>query len=86
MLSHMKTTIVLPDDLFAQVKDRARSERSSIKSFIERAVRHALEEANVPRPPFRLRDGSVGGEGLSPAFTDADWSELRAVVYEDRGG
>jgi hypothetical protein len=81
----MKTTIVLPDDLFAQVKRAAESRGITIKSLIESALRASLAEESSPRPPFRLRDCAVGGEGLSAEFAEGDWATLRRAIYEGRG-
>jgi len=38
------------------------------------------------RKPFRLRDASVGGRGLTPEFENASWEQIRAAIYEGRGG
>jgi hypothetical protein len=85
MVSHMKTTIVLPDDLFAQVKRTADARGITIKSLIELAIRDALTAEEGTRPEFRLRDCSVGGEGPTPEFRDGDWATLRRAIYEGRG-
>ena len=38
------------------------------------------------REPFELRDAGVGGRGLQAGYEDADWSRIREVSYEGRGG
>lgn len=30
--------------------------------------------------PFKLRDASVGGRGLQPAYRDAEWSRIREAI------
>jgi hypothetical protein len=85
MVNHMKTTIVLPDDLFAAVKRAAENRGITIKSLIETAVRASLADDGSPQPAFRLRDCSVGGDGLTSEFQDGDWTSLRRAMYEGRG-
>jgi hypothetical protein len=35
--------------------------------------------------PFRLRDGSVGGRGLTREFSEGGWEKIRDAIYEGRG-
>ncbi len=67
MLRHMRTTILLPDDLYAEVRRVARDQERTVTSLIEEALRESLaRRAVVARvPPFvvpvlpgaRLRPG-----------------------------
>jgi hypothetical protein len=86
MLSHMRTTINLPDDLMSTLKRRAATNGMTVTSMIERAIRRTLDDETQPRKRFRLRDGSVGGEGLTPEFAGGDWSRIREAIYEGQGG
>ena len=36
--------------------------------------------------PFRLPDASVRGRGFQAPYREADWSRIRASIYEGRGG
>ncbi len=38
----MRTTVILPDELYRQVKERARAEERTITSFMEDALRREL--------------------------------------------
>lgn len=42
MLEHMRTTVILPDELYRQVKERTRAENRTVTSFLEDAIRHEL--------------------------------------------
>lgn len=83
MVTHMKTTVDLPDELLLEVQRLAREERSSIKSLMEEGLR-AVIVRHRSASEFRLRDASVGGHGLQPRFREAGWEELRAAAYGDR--
>ena len=52
MITHMKTTIELPDDLFADAKVTAAQRRTTLKAMIEHALRREL-----------YRDGQASGSG-----------------------
>ena len=69
----MKTTIELPDELFVAAKKRAAELRCSLKSLIERGLRHELRQ---PRKPSRtkrrrIRWVTVRG-GVAPGLDVAD--------------
>jgi len=85
MVYLMKTTILLPDDLYGSLKRRAAEKHVTVSSLIETAIRRTLEEEISPRPPFRLRKCAVSGSGLSPEFAGAEWGTLRGAIYEGRG-
>lgn len=85
MVSHMKTTVDLPDELLLEVQRLARDERSSMKSLMEEGLRAVIaRHRNAGQRPFRLRDASVRGHGLQPQFREAGWDDVRAAAYGDR--
>jgi predicted transcriptional regulator len=72
IVTHMKTTIELPDDLFADAKVTAARRRTTLKAMIEHALRRELYRDEQVRdssdsftidehglPLFKKRDGSV---------------------------
>ena len=81
----MKTTIDISDDLAARAKAYAAKERITLRSLVERGLREILR-FEEQREQFELRDASVGGRGLQAGYEDADWSRIREVSYEGRGG
>ena len=80
----MKTTIELPEALFAKAKRYARAHGTTLKALIEQGLRLKLAEKGDAKP-FKLRDASVKGNGVDPDFRDAAWEQLRDTLYKGRG-
>ncbi|HOV19241.1 hypothetical protein [Ottowia sp.] len=81
----MKTTIELPQSLFAQAKRYAAAHDMTLKALIEQGLCAVMTESQ-PDAPFKLRDGSFhGGRGLTPEFENADWAQIRDAIYEGHG-
>jgi len=80
----MKTTIELPDPLFAQMRRYADTHKVTMKSLIEQGLRKVMAEKKTEKP-FKLRDGSFKGNGLTPEFQNATWEQFRDAIYEGRG-
>jgi hypothetical protein len=78
----MKTTVEISPSLFAEAKRYAQAEHTTLRALIEMGLRHVLTDG---RPAFKLRDGSVGGNGLTPEFQNVTWEQIRDVLYEGRG-
>ncbi|HET8928327.1 MAG TPA: ribbon-helix-helix protein, CopG family [Microbacterium sp.] len=43
----MRTTVILPDELYRQVKERARAEDRTVTSFLEDALRNELARRHI---------------------------------------
>ncbi|MCE2494683.1 MAG: DUF2191 domain-containing protein [Alphaproteobacteria bacterium] len=80
----MKTTIQISDELVAQAKAFAARERTTLRVVIEQGIRLVLREARSSKQ-FRLRDASVGGNGLQAEFVGSDWARVRDAAYRGRG-
>jgi len=78
----MKTTVDIPDSLFAEAKACAESRGVPFRQIIEDGLRAVIQERQGVRTAFKLRDGSFGGEGLRTALS---WPEMRQNIYEGRG-
>ena len=87
MVNNMKTTVEISDAVFAAAKETADREDTTLRALIEEGLRLSLEQRRKQRQaePFRLRDASVGGNGLQPEMRDASWQEIRALIYGSRG-
>jgi hypothetical protein len=85
MVTHMKTTIDIPDALFKAAKRQAAREGTTLRAVVERALRQALD-ARADASRFRLRDASVPGDGLQPGLAAGGWERIRELAYEGRGG
>lgn len=69
----MKTTVEIPDELFVAAKKRAAELRCSLKTLIERGLRHELRQpSRAARPKRRkIRWVTVRG-GVPPGMDVAD--------------
>ncbi len=86
MVARMKTTIELPKSLLAEAKACAAREGSTLRALIEAGLRAVLKERKEKKKPFKLKDGSVTGNGLAPGL---DWKDMHRIIlasYGDRGG
>lgn len=81
----MKTTLDISDPLFAEAKRIAARDGDTLRSLVEQGLRQVLAERQRKVKPFKLRDASFKGTGLSPEFEGASWEKLRDAIYEDRG-
>ncbi len=85
MVSHMKTTIQISDNLLEEARKLARRDRTTLKELVEQGLRRVIAERSR-RENFELRDASFGGQGLQPHLKGASWEQIRELVYEGRGG
>jgi hypothetical protein len=86
-LAHMKTTIDLNDALLEEARRLAAKENRTLRDITEAALRRYLGEARAQRAkPFRLRRVTFKGKGLQPGLREGDWSVIRDLTYEGRGG
>jgi hypothetical protein len=80
----MKTTVDIADSLLEDAKALAAREKSTLRELIEDGLRRVLSDRRQ-RGPFRLRDASFRGNGLTPEFRDCGWERVRDALYEGRG-
>ncbi len=48
MVSHMKTTLIIPDPLMRRLKREAARQRTTVSALVERALRLLLEGEEAP--------------------------------------
>jgi muconolactone delta-isomerase len=84
MVTHMKTTVEIPDALADEARALAAREKTTLRELIEAGLRLVLRERRR-RAEFRLRDAAFRGNGLQPEFRDGDWRRIRDAGYEGRG-
>jgi hypothetical protein len=80
----MKTTIELPDSLVKQARQVARAEGSTLRALVEEGLQHALR-VRSRRERKSLDFPVYGGSGLTDAFSDARWADIRDAVYRGWG-
>jgi len=69
MLTHIRTTIDIPDALLARARERAHAEGRTLRSVMTEALRSALEEPPAGRAgEFELP--AYGGSGLAPGVRE----------------
>lgn len=81
MVSHMKTTVNLPDGLLREAQELARREGTTLRALIEAGLRSVVSQ-HSDDAKFVLPDASVAGRGLQPEFRDASWDQIRDAVYD----
>jgi len=79
MVTHMKTTISIADDLLKKAKSRASEEKKTLRAVVEEALR--LRLSDPPRRQFRLRRHTFRGKGLQPGIAEGNWEQLRDLIY-----
>lgn len=82
----MKTTVNLADGLFEDARRVVEEQGVTFKELVETGLRREVERRLQAPPPFRLRDASVGGEGLQPGVDVSDRESLHPLIYAGRGG
>jgi hypothetical protein len=80
----MKTTIEISDALLREIRKLAAREGVTMRELVERGLHRVLADAK--RPPFRMRDGRFGGNGLQPEVRHMSFQQLLDMSYEGRGG
>ena len=85
MVSHMKTTIQIPDGLLEEARAIAAKENTTLKALFEEGLRKVISE-RMRKKPFQLKKASFKGNGLQPDLAGASWERIRELSYEGRGG
>ena len=85
MGAHMKTTIEISDALLEEAKRMAARDDTTLKRLVEQGLRQVIAQRKR-RVRFRLRKATFKGKGLSVDARGGDWSRLRELAYEGRGG
>ena len=85
MVSHMKTTVQIPDSLLEEARKVATRERTTLKALIEEGLRRVVSQRKR-RNGFRLRKATFKGNGLQPHLAGASWEQIRELSYAGRGG
>ena len=80
MVAHMKTTIDIADPLFAAAKKAAAERGTTLRDLVELGLRKVLED-EPRKKPFKMRDASFRGDGLTPEMQGASWDKWLDVIY-----
>lgn len=85
-LSHMKTTIDIADPLLRQAKRLAARRNTTLKALVEGALRDELARDRTLAGQVSVHTHTFGGHGLQAGLSWDEWSGLRSLAYEGRGG
>jgi hypothetical protein len=84
IISHMKTTIDIADELFLRSKKLARLRGLTLRTLVEEGL-HASLERHERQDPFRFRPVTVKGKGLALEVQGEGWEAIRQTIYRGRG-
>jgi hypothetical protein len=76
----MRTTITLPDHLFAEARRRAAETGRSLTAFIADAVRESLARRTEARASHPVRLTTFRGSGLQPGVDLDDSAALHDLI------
>lgn len=80
----MKTTIEVSDALMLEAKSLAQEHNTTLRALVEEGLEKVLRDLREPKP-YKMRDFSVGGNGLQPGQELLSWAEVRDMIYEGHG-
>jgi len=80
MVTHMKTTIDIADDLLDRAKRQAQRENKTLKEIVEEALRRQLV-SQPGRKRFTYRPHTVKGKGLQAGVAEGNWEQIRDLIY-----
>ena len=80
MVTHMKTTIELADDVLTRAKAEARREGKTLRQVVEQALRQHLTAPSA-HGAFRLRRHPFKGKGRQPGVAEGDWASVRDLIH-----
>lgn len=80
MVTQMKTTIDIADDLIEKARRQAQRESRTLRDVIEEALRKQFS-AKPATQGFRLTPRAFKGKGLQSGVAEGDWAALRDLAY-----
>jgi hypothetical protein len=81
MVSHMKATVDIADNVLREAKTIAAREGVTLRSLVEEGLRRVIEDRAADRSGFKLRDGTFrGGGGGAPGVDPDDWMSIKHLV------
>jgi hypothetical protein len=81
MVTHMKTTVEIPDSLFKEAKNLAAMEGTTLKALVSEGLRRIVAERQK-KEAFKLRKATFRGQGMQPHLADASWDQLGDLAIQ----
>ena len=80
MVTHMKTTVDIADDLLLRAKKEAEASSTTLRSLIEEGLREVLSRKSSAKQKL-VKPVTFRGKGLQPEFHDKGWDAIRDSIY-----
>lgn len=84
MVSRMKTTIDIADDLFLRSKQVSKERGVTLRELLSEGLAYAIEKWSTTSPAH-IKPVTFKGKGLAPDFRHASWGAIRDAAYEGHG-
>ena len=81
--THMKTTVEISDPLFESVRRLAAQRGTTLRALVEEGLRAVLQAHRDAPRRYALRDASFSGDGLADGVELGDWTQIRALIYDE---
>jgi len=78
MVFHMKTTLVIPDPLFRDLKRRAADRRETISALVTESLVQSLRATRKSKRPFRFPTSKMGPASVNIANREELYDFLEA--------
>ena len=85
MVTHMKTTVDIADDLLLRAKQEAEASHTTLRSLIEEGLREVLSRKSAAGQP-RIKPVTFRGTGLQSEFRGQGWDSIRDAIHETGRG
>jgi len=80
VVTHMKTTVDIADDLLLRAKKEAEASSTTLRSLIEEGLREVLSRKSSAKQKL-VKPVTFRGKGLQPEFHDKGWDAIRDSIY-----
>lgn len=84
MLTHMRTSVDIPDPLLRRARRLARERGTTLRQVLLDGLR-AIVSSEKPSSKYRLKDRSYGSGGLVDGLSWGDAQAIDELTYGDRG-
>lgn len=84
MVTDMKATIDLADDLFLRAKELSKALGVPLRELMSEGLAYAIENRSTAAT-FHVKPVTFKGKGLAPEFKLATWGAIRDAGYEGHG-
>lgn len=80
----MKTTIDIADNIMMRSRELARKEKSTFRDLVEEGLLMVIDRRSKTEA-VHVKPVTVKGRGLTDAFQNASWQQIRQASYEGHG-